>query len=85
MKGDANIQVWRHIWIVCLILKWLPWHRNQINGFQLGKSEWHNAANVTRGLLGCKGHVAMTMGRQAPKPRQKIEEKKKKKMAAMVC
>lgn len=71
-----NPNIWRHIWIVWLILKWLPWHLNQINGFQLGKLEWHNTGNVTRGLLGCKGHVAMTTGRQAPKLRQKKEEKK---------
>lgn len=54
-----------------LVLKWLPWRLPQINGFQLGKLEWHNTTSVTRGLLGCKGHVAMTMGRQAPNPRQK--------------
>lgn len=71
-----NPNIWKHIWIVWLILKWLPWHLNQINGFQLGKLEWHNTGNVTRGLLGCKGHVAMTTGRQAPKQRQKKRRKK---------
>lgn len=74
MKGEADVG--RRVWIVRLVLKWLPWPRNQINGFQLGKPEWHSTANVTRGLPGCKGRVAMAMGRQAPKPRQKKKQNK---------
>lgn len=67
----------RHIWDVCLILRWLPWHLNQINGFQLRKLEWHNTANVIRGLLGCRDPIAMATRRQAPKPSQKKERKKR--------
>lgn len=67
-----------HIWDVCLILRWLPWHLNQINGFQLRKLEWHNTANVIRGLLGCRDPVAMATRRQAPKPSQKKKRKEKK-------
>lgn len=68
-----------HIWDVCLILRWLPWHLNQINGFQLRKLEWHNTANVIRGLLGCRDPVAMATRRQAPKPSQKKKKKRKKR------
>ena len=52
-------------------LRWLPWHLNQINGFQLRKLECYKATNVTR-VLGCRDPVAEATRRQAPKPSQKL-------------